>query len=118
MKIEIIFIIISVLFLVLMIVIRHLGVLYAKEQYDNKLLKSDKFIYFSWIRFIKLYRETRKDVTELIKDMPHIILNLLSKFFYQLYKKTKKLVDIIKGNKIKADRGSVSIFLKKIEKSE
>lgn len=117
MKTEIILISVSLFILLLMVVIRYMSVLYAKDEYDYKLLRSDKFIYFSWIRFVKLYREIRKDITELIKDLPHIILHFLSNFFYYLYKKTKKLVDIIKGNKIKTDGGSVSIFLKKIEKA-
>lgn len=118
MKTEIILIVVSLIVLISMVVVRRWDVLYAKDENDYKLLRSDKFIYFSWVRFIKLYREIRKDITELIKDLPHIVLHLLSKVFYQLYKKTKGLVDLIKGNKIRTDRGSVSIFLKEIEKSE
>ena len=118
MKTEIILIVVSLIVLILMVVIRRLDVLYAKDENDYKLLRSDKFIYFSWVRIIKLYREIRKDVTELIKDLPHIVLHLLSKVFYQLYKKTKKLVDLIKGNKIRTDKGSISIYLEKIEKGK
>ena len=116
MIIELILVAVSVVVLVSLLFVRHYNLAYAKSSANEFLDKSDYRIYSEWNWFAKFYQATSRDIVELVKDSPHIVLHFLSKVFYFLYKKTRKLVDLIKGNKIKTDRGSVSIYLKKIEK--
>ena len=101
--------VISVLFLIL-----HLRFAYASG-HSNFLNKSDKIFISIGYYFKMLFRRISRIVTEFIKDIPHLSLNALNKILYRSHKKTKKLVDVIKGNRIKKDGGSVSIYLKRID---
>jgi hypothetical protein len=114
---ELILIGVSVIVLLFLVSMRYFSLSYAKGN-SNFLYKSDLKINFIWVRIKKFYRETSMDITDLFKDIPHLVLHFLNRVFYKLYKKTKKLVDLIKGNKVPTDRGSVSIYLKNIEKED
>jgi len=112
---EFILIAVALLFIVLLISIRYFGLAYAKDNSGNFFAKTDLKITKVSHFLKKLYVNTSRDLTELIKDLPHITLHIINQIFYKLYKKTKKLVDLIKGHRIKTDKGSVSIYLKRIE---
>ena len=116
MLVEIILIASSSIILFILFGIRYFHLAYAKEGKSKFLSFTDKKIHRVGHKGYIFFRNTNRDIVDLFKDSPHIILNLLNKIFFKLYKRTKKLIDLIKGNKIKKDGGSVSLFLQKIEK--
>jgi hypothetical protein len=105
---------ISIVFVLFLVTMRYFSLAYAKGS-SSMLSKSDSKIVSLWSWIKRFCRETGQDISELFKDLPHIVLHFFQKLFYKLYKRTKKLVDLIKGNRIQTDKGSVSLYLKKIE---
>jgi hypothetical protein len=116
MLIELVLISITSIMLFLIFGVRYFNLAYAKENNSKLLSFTDKKLNHIGHKAYVFFRNTNRDIVDLLKDTPHIILNLLNKIFFKLYKRTKKLIDLIKGNKIKKDGGSVSLFLQKIEK--
>ena len=115
MLVEIILASVSIVFILFLITMRYFSLAYAKGQ-SSFLNKTDSKISSLWLWSRKAYRNTVEDITDLFKDIPHISLQILNKILYFLYKKTKRLIDLIKGNRINTEGGSVSLYLKKIEK--
>ncbi len=118
MLVELILVVISLLAMVVLVSIRHLKLAYAKNENRNFFVGSDHKLNSWFFQFEKFCLNTYRDVKNLFKDLPHIILIFLSKVFFILHKKTRKLVDLIKGNKVPTNKGSVSLYLQKIEKDK
>ena len=114
MLIELILAIVSVVVITFLVSMRYFNLVYAKGS-SAMLAKTDSSLSSAWKFVSKFYFDTLQDVTELIKDLPHICLDIVNKLLFKLYKRTKKLVDLVKGNRIKTDGGSVSLYLKNIE---
>jgi hypothetical protein len=116
-SIELILISISIFGILLLLLVRNFKLFYAKDS-STFLGSVDRFL----SRNIKTIKQTYlflvKNISEFIKDIPHLFLDLINKVLYRSHKKTKKLVDVIRGNRIKSDRGSVSLYLKRIESGE
>ena len=111
---ELILIGISAVIVLLMVSVRYFKIAYAKTD-GNSFVRVDNKINSVWSWFRKIFMDTSDDIAELIKDIPHLSMHFLNRIFYRLYKKTKKIVDLIKGKRIKTDKGSVSIYLKSID---
>jgi hypothetical protein len=114
MLIEFILIGISIVFILFLVSMRYFKIAYAKGG-TSVFFKTDKKIFSFWQHLKRIYLEISRDLTELVKDLPHLVIRLLNKIFYKLYKKTKRL---IKGNKVSTNKGAVSLYLKRIEKDE
>lgn len=108
---------ISVSFILILLFVRGFNFAYAKGE-SNILKSSDRSLVSFWKWLTRVLSEAWDDVVDLVKDFPHIFLHFLNRIFYKLYKRTKKLINLIKGNRIKSDGGSVSLYLKRIEKGE
>lgn len=117
MFVEIVLISVSVVALLFLVIVRKFNLAYSKAD-SQFLIKTDRKIFLFKNSIFVFYKNIQNGVSDLIKDFPHISLKLINKIFYILYKKTKKLVDLIKGNKIPGSKGSVSIYLKRIEKED
>lgn len=117
MLVEIILIGVSIIIMFLLISIRYFSLAYAKSS-SNFLYKSDKKINSYFFGIKRFFNHLTESVTDFFKNIPHLLLNILNKILFKLYKKTKKLVDLIKGNKVPTNKGSVSLFLKRIEKKD
>lgn len=117
MFVEIVLISISVIVLLFLIIVRKFNLVYSKADSQFLVTTDRKILLFKKNIFV-FYKNMQNEVSDFIKDFPHFSLNLINKIFYILYKKTKKLVDLIKGNKIPGSKGSVSIYLKRIEKED
>ena len=117
MFVEMILSIISVALILILLLVRKFNFVYAKGE-SKVLSSSDRKIVSFWNWLKRIYRESSDDVVELVKDTPHITLHFLNRIFYKLYKRTKKLINLIKGKRIRSDGGSVSLYLKRIEKKD